>query len=296
MPKAGSTLLMSVLADICKCLNIPIVDLPTRAFNLGIQPTALTEDINSIWESRGYAYLGFRSFFPSLAFNFSTTKNILLVRDPRDMLVSLFFSIRDSHVLPQNSTGSHPLASQRAKLTTMNIDQAVIRAANTYIKYFHDYITLLPATTTTRIYRYEDIIFMKKEWIEDMLSFLELSLPDQKIVDISSKHDIRPRKENPREHVRQVLPGNYHAHLSAKTIEKLNDIFRVIMRYFHYTSVDSFKLGDSAKKNINEFQKKRNSIFDNDYITRLERDLSKMQNSLSWRITAPLRKIKSILK
>ena len=94
LPKAGSTLLMRIMADVCNVLGIPVIDLPTRLFNLDIRPAELTSDINSLWQNQGYAYVGFRLFFPQMTFDFSKTKNILLVRDPRDMLVSYYFSMR----------------------------------------------------------------------------------------------------------------------------------------------------------------------------------------------------------
>jgi hypothetical protein len=113
LPKAGSTLLMQMITDVCLLQNIPIVDLATEIFNRGIQPGMLKDDINAIWNEKGYAYLGFRSFFPAINFDFARTKNILLVRDPRDMVVSLYFSLKYSHVEPSEDAGADNTASKR---------------------------------------------------------------------------------------------------------------------------------------------------------------------------------------
>ena len=99
--KCGSTLLMQLLHDVCRIINMPVVDLNTKIFNLGIQANLLTEDINGIWNKQGYAYLGFRSFFPALDFDFTQTKNILLIRDPRDMLVS--YQVPDVSNIPEEA-------------------------------------------------------------------------------------------------------------------------------------------------------------------------------------------------
>ncbi len=287
LPKAGSTLLMHVMADVCKALSIPAVDLPTQIFSLGLQPGELSDDINCLWKNRGYAYVGFRSFLPSMQFDFSTTKNILLVRDPRDMLVSLYFSMKYSHVVPEMEDGEHPIHKQRAVLEKEDINDAVLKMAHAYRKYFIDYLKNLP-TTTTRVYRYEDVIFRKKEWLTDMLDFLELKLPQAKITAIANKYDIRPDKEDPKKHVRQVTPGNYKNHLSQSTIDALDKMFNPIMRLFHYDSVVSLTLGADGQKGSIQHPAV-NLLMRDAHLARLENDINAMRQSLSWRVTAPIR-------
>lgn len=254
LPKAGSTLLMQMITDVCQLQHIPIVDLATEIFNRGIQPGMLQDDINAIWNDKGYAYLGFRSFFPAMNFDFARTKNILLVRDPRDMVVSLYFSLKYSHVEPSQDAGvDNPIAANRERLQKIDIDQYVVGMAQAYNKYFNDYLIQLP-TETTRVYRYEDVIFKKKEWLEDMLDFLNIDIPVADIAGIANKHDIMPNKENPNKHIRQVVPGNYKVHLTKTTINKLNKIFESVLDNFYYHSVISIKMG--SKTNQKDIQAK----------------------------------------
>ncbi|HDL08745.1 MAG TPA: hypothetical protein ENG35_08420, partial [Desulfobacteraceae bacterium] len=214
-----------------------------------------------------------------------------LVRDPRDMLVSYYFSMRYSHVVPKLVEGDHSLAKQRAALKKTTVDQAVFNTAQAYRKYFQDYMEHLPAATT-RVYRYEDIVFKKKEWIEDMLDFLRLKLRNQEIEAIAAKYDIRPEKEDPRKHIRQVIPGNYKFHLSRATIDKLNEVFRPVLHYFHYDSVMSMKM-NSQEQRAESQRISGGPGGINDHIRRLESDLEAMNQSWSWRITAPLRRFAS---
>lgn len=290
VPKSGSTLLMQMLMDVCKQKKIPVVDLATEIFNLGIQPTMLTKDINTIWKEQGYAYLGFRSFFPAIDFDFNQTKNILLVRDPRDMLVSLYFSIKYSHVEPADAGSGNSIRINRERLKTVDINQSVLEMAKTYKKYFQDYLTKLP-TETTRVYRYEDVIFKKKEWLEDMLAFLNIELPIQTIRKIANKYDIRPGKEDPHKHIRQIVPGNYKSHLKPATVEKLDDLFKPIMEYFLYNSVLSLSMNSEANRKA--IQKKVKGDFERDW---LQQDLEKMRQSRSWRLTHPLRSLVSFYR
>lgn len=283
--KAGSTLLMKVIADVCKKLSIPVVDLPTHLFNLGLQPTELGDDINSIWQERGYAYVGFRLFFPSMRFDLSKTKNILLVRDPRDMLVSLYFSLKYSHYVPElEGKGQHPLVRQRAAMQNTDINSVIHNMAPSIKKHFENYIKNLPAETT-RVYRYEDIIFKKREWLEDMLHFLGIKLAKKHINVIADRHDMRPDTEDPKKHIRQVTPGNYKNHLAEETIEKLNNVFRPVLRYFHYDSVVSMEMLSAADASIAK-RKFADFAAQTEYVHQLERDLEAVQNSWLWRFSS----------
>ena len=289
LPKAGSTLLMKIMADVCNVLGIPGVDLPTRLFNLDIRPAELTNDINRLWQNQGYAYVGFRLFFPQMAFDFSKTKNILLVRDPRDMLVSHYFSMRYSHVVPKLVEGDHSLAKQRAALQKTTVDQASLNTAKAYRNYFQEYMEHLPADTT-RVYRYEDIIFKKKEWIEDMLDFLGFEVGAQKIKAIAEKHDVMPDTEDPTKHIRQVTPGNYKSHLAQTTIDKLDEIFDPVMRFFHYDSVISMKMGEQLSQSSNiQGSRKAPDVMDG-HAGQLEQNLKTMRQLLSWRIAGFFRR------
>jgi len=283
LPKAGSTLLMNVMVDVNKTLGIPMIDLPTRLFTLGITPNDLKEDINQLWLANGYAYMGFRSFLPPMSFDFLKTKNILLIRDPRDILVSLYFSVRFSHRIPKLEGAEHPMANTRRKLQKMGIDQYVLNAAPTVMRNYLAYSQHLP-TETTRVYRYEDIVFRKREWLEDMLDFLDLKLSKSRIREIVDKHDIRPGVEDPTKHVRQVTPGNYNHHLDRVTVDKLDEILEPVLHTYQYDSVVSFGIGtDPGMKSI---QNSPEPLDLKDLkIRRLEDNIERILQSWSWRST-----------
>ena len=91
--KSGSTLLNNVFRDIAKAKKIPIVSLEEQLFKKGLRPIDVLPLLNKFFLYRGYIYLGFRNFWCNvLNFDFSKVKNILLVRDPRDALISYYFS------------------------------------------------------------------------------------------------------------------------------------------------------------------------------------------------------------
>lgn len=243
MPKAGSTLLDNMLSGICHKLSIPVINPYSVAWASGINPTAIDPSLAKCLRPVGYAYLGFRQVFPkNLNADLSTPKKILLVRDPRDMLTSLYFSLRDSHSIPKNaSTMKTNMVNQRKLVSQQNINDFAIERAPHYLKFFKDYRKRLLSLPHTRIYRYEDIIFDKESWLLAMLDFFGVldSYPEKTVLQeakkVAAKHDLRPREENPNKHVRQVTPGNYKKHLSSDTIKSLNTSLAPFLDYFHYS-------------------------------------------------------------
>jgi len=51
---------------------------------------------------------------------------------------------------------------------------------------------------------------------------------------IANRYDVRPTEERPNEHIRQVTPGNYKAHLSTSACRRLATIFGDVFEAFGY--------------------------------------------------------------
>jgi len=64
--------------------------------------SSVCNDIQSIIYPIGYAYIGFRRFFNfPLDIDLTKNKKIYLARDPKDALVSRYFSSKYSHTVPE---------------------------------------------------------------------------------------------------------------------------------------------------------------------------------------------------
>jgi len=232
-PKSGSTLLYKLLSDVCVASGVVVIDLPTASFKNGIRPVDLTESIAPVFVPYGYAYLGWRHYPQQVKNNLQAMKIILLVRDPRDMLVSLYYSKAFSHPAPKHGSARDLLLKDRELAQEADINKWVCKHTSQYKKVFESYLTNL-SSDKTQVYRYEDVIFRKQEWLADMLVYLNIDLPRKSIAAIADRHDIRPEKENPGAHVRQVSPGNYLNKLQPDTIEFLNNELGEILKRFGY--------------------------------------------------------------
>jgi len=240
--KSGSTLLTKVISDICQKIKMPSLKLESILFNNGIDINSnknMLEQLYDLLNIRGIAYLGFRTpwFIPNKEEN---NKKILLVRDPRDAVISYYFSDKKTHNIPDGITG---MAIARKKLensSDVNGESEYIRRKIRWLKKSYSDYSPLYEDKNCRIYRYEDIIFQKQTWIRNMCNFLEMEISEEAISKIAKKHDVIPQKENENSHIRQVVPGNYKKYFNNDMIKLLNDEFSDILNQFGYNDVRYF--------------------------------------------------------
>lgn len=240
--RSGSTLLQKTVKIICNFNQVPVVALTNQAFKQNIAPEQWfkCDDLTQVIQD-GAGYIGFRAlpdFLPKSDL-FHHRKKILLVRDPRDTIVSGYFSIAYSHQVPdantQNVEGLRENMLRKREITKSQLidDYALENAAklhSTLSKYLQ--ILDLP---NLKIYRYEDVVMNKSPWIKSMADFLELDLPDKLLNRILKRIDILPEQEQPNEHVRRVIPGDHQNKLKPETIDQLNHTFLDIMKAFNYS-------------------------------------------------------------
>lgn len=189
---------------------------------------------------RGHVYGGFRT--APLIFRkspiYTESPKLLLVRDPRDALVSLYFSNAFSHSLPAadgSSAGAREhMLKQREEALQTDLPAYVLAQAAGLNRTF---VTLAPeaADPRTRIFRYEDVIFSKRQWMLDAARHFGWPEENDGVIDkILEWADARPATENPTEFVRKVTPGDHREKLDAATIAKLNTILAPAMKLFGY--------------------------------------------------------------
>jgi hypothetical protein len=244
MLKSGSTLLNTIIKDVCRQANIPYVAPAEQLFLQGAAAPLINENMSEIFLERGLIYLGFRNYWlGKLDSRISDKKCILLIRDPRDAIVSHYFSSKYSHSIPKMGVVKDSMEKLREELSDVTVLEYALKKniVNFFIVAHKQYFEYLPQNTT-RIYRYEDVIFYKREWVADMLDFLDIKLPKLKINEIADKYDQFPDIEKPEKFVRQVFPGNYKKHLSFEVINELNKKFSHILKRYGYDTVQSVEL------------------------------------------------------
>lgn len=230
--KAGSVLFNRLLAEIGESTGRTIVNLPSIAFDAGISEDIFQDQrLSSLLGKPGYVFSGLRRYpshiHPS---QLRHTKKILLIRDPRDMLVSLFYSDRYSHRIPERGQVHDNLIKIRQAALLTEIDDYVFTdRAQLLLADYRSYIEVFDHTW--RIYRYEDVIFQKKKWVKSIADDLSVRMWPWDRHLIAKRNDKIPSSENPEKHIRQVHPENYKRVLKPATIRNLENQISDIIQF-----------------------------------------------------------------
>ncbi|HTT97450.1 MAG TPA: hypothetical protein VMF58_05335 [Rhizomicrobium sp.] len=187
----------------------------------------------------GNVYGGFRDM-PRILLSseiFRRSPKLLFVRDPRDALVSEFFSNAYSHPLPDENAGTTGmrgrLLRQRKRALSAGIDVTVLRRSRAMSRTMLGYAPIVGWDTTT-VLRYEDYIFSKRALIEAIACAFNWSTDEELIGKILAWADVRPEKEEPKAFVRKVTPGDHREKLEPMTIVQLNNKLAKAMELFGY--------------------------------------------------------------
>lgn len=236
--KSGSVLLNAMIRELAAIAKVPFIDVPGLLFSKGLMIGEVSNLCGGLFDQEGVCFGGFRHIAPpALGVNLTeTSRSVLLVRDPRDMLVSHYFSMLKSHAIPQAGKVRAFMLGAREQAGQTSIDTYVIEKAGFFVKQFERYeIDLLrDHSERTKIYRYEDVIFEKATWLADMNDWFGWGVDRGTTDKIAASHDVRPEQEDAAKHVRRVVPGDHRNKLQPETIAKLDEMFGPVVERFGY--------------------------------------------------------------
>lgn len=237
MHKAGSTLLQQILADLAPHAGVTMFELESLFWDRGVAPGQMPPEASTLFDPRGYCYGVFRMFpwryqIPILA----EARKILLVRDPRDAIVSHYFSVAKSHPAPKAAPEEVHLKRQaeRERVDASDIDGHVLEHAEFFFRVHWRYMRDLTKTHTVRVFRYEDVIFEKRAWVDELCAELGWDVPDDLRREAADRYDKRPARENAAAHIRRVTPGDHREKLKPETIARLNEVFATALDRYGY--------------------------------------------------------------
>ena len=222
--KSGSSLMNLILLDLATANDWPIVLLPDVAFAAGYRYPDWNgnPDLFKILR-RGNLYGGFRDapsgLFPRPAFK--EARKILLVRDPRDALVSEYFSSAYSHRLPDQRAEESLIAKRREEALQQSVEQYVLAQVKQLNRTVDAYRPML-GDPNLKLFRYEDVIFDKARWVAEIAAHFGWTASDELIARIVAERDVIPDQETPTAFIRKVVPGDHREKLSAEGLRRLN--------------------------------------------------------------------------
>lgn len=234
--KSGSSIMNAMITSLARMNALHYVDVAGRLFEQGVSVATWQRDagMRALLHG-GNVYGGFRNAPLGLlrAPGFAESPQILLVRDPRDALVSEYFSNAYSHSLPQRGEARAQMLAERERAQRVELGAYVMRMAPQLRDTLREYAPFL-AHPGLRLYRYETAILDKRWFLKDVCAHFGWTVTDQQLDLILGWADVMPEEERPTEFVRKVIPGDHRDKLDAVTITQLDTLLRAEMRLFGY--------------------------------------------------------------
>ena len=238
--KSGSTMLHKLVMFLARKNNTNAVDIPGTFFKRGfVVQDWVNADLSHVVQP-GNVYVGFRSFPTNFGRyeHFRNGRKIFMFRDPRDALVSQYFSDAYSHSLPSKETETGAKASEaflkkREEALATDIETYVMKHAKSFDTTLMQFAPLLDDPTCLTL-RYEDYIFQKKRLIHKILNHFEWNCAPGHVETLLKNIDEVPNSEDKQRFVRRVIPGDHRNKLTPEAIRKLNNRLKDVLQVFDY--------------------------------------------------------------
>lgn len=188
-----------------------------------------------IFRPRGFLYTVFGGLVEGIP-NIQDYRTVIMIRDPRDVLVSGYYSYSKSHAVPRSGSKAKEFQAFRDRINNKTVDEHVVEMSQNTRWRMQQYLELRRSCPAVCILRYEDMIADFTIWLEQLLAHCQWeispSLRDQLLNEADWGRNIK--QENTSSHRRQVTPGDYKRKLQTKTIDYLNEYLSDVLSEFGY--------------------------------------------------------------
>jgi hypothetical protein len=189
------------------------------------------EQIRHVFLSTGMVYSPFGGFVPAIP-KFDAFRVLLVIRDPRDVLTSSYYSLAHSHGIPADPMRASAFRQQRRDAQQSGVDEYVRVHAPALANVYRDYMAQLVGRSNVLLTFYEDLVGNFEEWLEEVLGFTGLEVPLRQRD--SLREETKQRSEDVGRHMRQVQPGDHLRKLTARTIAELDESLGDVLAAFGY--------------------------------------------------------------
>lgn len=153
----------------------------------------------------------------------------LQLRDPRDVLTSLYFSTAHSHALINRK-----MLIRRREALEMTIDEYVLQMAPQYVAIYSSYCEKLLDAPGTLFLKYEHMVADFPGWLSALSTHLALDHHSEVIERLVREANFSVDEEDKFSHRRQVTPGDHLRKLLPQTVEALDLAFAPVLQKLGY--------------------------------------------------------------
>lgn len=162
---------------------------------------------------------------------------LFFLRDPRDILVSEFFSFGRSHELAEEPGMRAVQERVREKISSQTLDEYCLERAPELLAAFQKMKELHAACENGLLLRYEELIDDFPAFAREIAGFLKL--PEEIIEEIRKQS--RPGEgEDPAKHRRSGRTGSFAGKIQPETAKTIDGIFGAVLEEFRYLPSEAF--------------------------------------------------------
>jgi hypothetical protein len=161
---------------------------------------------------------------------------IVHVRDPRDCLVSAYYSFCFSHVFPGPGAKLELFLAMRAKYRSMTIDEFCLYNIERNYGALGIMRRISEERSDAIISRYENMVTHFESWLSEIIEKLKLELNYDEVYKLHGETNFSV-VEDPLKHKRQVTPGDFRRKLHSETQKTLTEFMEKDLVYFGYPLV-----------------------------------------------------------
>jgi len=158
---------------------------------------------------------------------------IFLIRDPRDILVSSYYSFGYTHEFSTVKEIEEQQRQVRELIRGKTIDTFALEIANAWLDHFHTVDRLARACSRGVVLKYEDMIYDWAKFCSGLTKYLNLG---GRTLRRTYKASRPLENESETGHRRSGKPGAYRDKLLSSTVDALNTIFAPVYARFNYKS------------------------------------------------------------
>ncbi len=177
-----------------------------------------------------YGPLRFPIDFPTR----NTFKHIFFLRDPRDVIVSSYYSFGFTHSLPANDKGKKSVLANREEIQQKGIDQYAIDFADELVERYNGFKNLKENCDSFIYLKYDDFTNNTKNFILNLSTYLNVSLTNNEIELLCAEAAPVQKNIQKESHKRSGKSGQYINELKPETIVILNSKFTNTLKYWEF--------------------------------------------------------------
>jgi hypothetical protein len=238
--RSASTFIGKVLRKMAAESGLIPIDLDAYFFHLGKGGEWEGGGRNCVevtYRSKGFFYGPFRSFNTQIP-NLEGYKILLVLRDPRDAIVSSYYSMY-SHALPQSYSKkkARQVLARRKRRLQQTVDEYVIQKLTPGSGFLRRYIVYhekLMGRKNVLFLKYEDIINDFEDSLDRIVQFFDWDVSSGSLDTIKAEANFSVPAENVFAHKRQVTPDDHKRKLAKETIDCVNPKISDVLKLFDY--------------------------------------------------------------